>query len=95
MFSVFFFFKQKTAYEIKECDWSSDVCSSDLFLAEQDFCGFAGFVSCLEGGKFCDCIDFFLEVVAPFGVVLCFEVSEFCNVLAVAAECDAEDCIEF
>ena len=28
----FFFFKQKTAYEIKECDWSSDVCSSDLVL---------------------------------------------------------------
>ena len=27
---VIFFFKQKTAYEIKECDWSSDVCSSDL-----------------------------------------------------------------
>ena len=27
---VFFFFKQKPAYEIKECDWSSDVCSSDL-----------------------------------------------------------------
>src|ERR1051326_4659646 len=24
------FFKQKTAYEIKGCDWSSDVCSSDL-----------------------------------------------------------------
>ena len=31
-----FFFKQKTAYEIKECDWSSDVCSSDLFLVELD-----------------------------------------------------------
>ena len=30
MISQFFFFKQKTAYEIKECDWSSDVCSSDL-----------------------------------------------------------------
>ena len=29
---VFFFFKQKTAYEVKECDWSSDVCSSDLFF---------------------------------------------------------------
>ena len=28
--NIFFFFKQKTAYEIKECDWSSDVCSSDL-----------------------------------------------------------------
>ena len=26
----FFFFKQKTAYEIYQCDWSSDVCSSDL-----------------------------------------------------------------
>src|SRR5210317_2285947 len=25
-----FFFEQKTAYEISECDWSSDVCSSDL-----------------------------------------------------------------
>src|SRR6056300_658279 len=25
---LFFFFKQKTAYEISECDWSSDVCSS-------------------------------------------------------------------
>ena len=28
----FFFFKQKTAYEIYQCDWSSDVCSSDLYL---------------------------------------------------------------
>ena len=27
---VLFFFKQKTAYEIYQCDWSSDVCSSDL-----------------------------------------------------------------
>src|ERR1043165_6770489 len=28
--NVFFFFKQKTAYEIRPRDWSSDVCSSDL-----------------------------------------------------------------
>src|SRR3546814_3741530 len=27
---VFFFFKQKTAYEVRISDWSSDVCSSDL-----------------------------------------------------------------
>ena len=27
---MLFFFKQKTAYEIYQCDWSSDVCSSDL-----------------------------------------------------------------
>src|SRR3546814_10254911 len=29
-FVVFFFFKQKTAYELRIRDWSSDVCSSDL-----------------------------------------------------------------
>ena len=29
----FFFFKQKTAYEIRNCDWSSDVCSSDLICS--------------------------------------------------------------
>src|SRR3546814_5611144 len=28
-----FFFKQKTAYEMRISDWSSDVCSSDLQLA--------------------------------------------------------------
>eukprot|EP01047_Picozoa_sp_COSAG01_P128989 COSAG01_NODE_58392_length_306_cov_0.990338_1_plen_90_part_01 len=27
--NIAYFFKQKTAYEISECDWSSDVCSSD------------------------------------------------------------------
>src|SRR3546814_8144793 len=30
MGDVFFFFKQKTAYEMRISDWSSDVCSSDL-----------------------------------------------------------------
>src|SRR3546814_7402922 len=29
---VFYFFKQKTAYEVRISDWSSDVCSSDLEL---------------------------------------------------------------
>src|SRR3546814_7807863 len=29
-FFYFFFFKQKTAYEMRISDWSSDVCSSDL-----------------------------------------------------------------
>src|SRR3546814_7876859 len=29
-FVWFFFFKQKTAYEMRISDWSSDVCSSDL-----------------------------------------------------------------
>src|SRR3546814_3571245 len=30
LFAFFFFFKQKTAYEMRISDWSSDVCSSDL-----------------------------------------------------------------
>src|SRR3546814_6698544 len=34
----FFFFKQKTAYEMRISDWSSDVCSSDLLFVEQCGC---------------------------------------------------------
>src|SRR3546814_10250756 len=30
----FFFFKQKTAYDMRISDWSSDVCSSDLHAAD-------------------------------------------------------------
>src|SRR3546814_1290004 len=33
---VFFFFKQKTAYEMRISDWSSDVCSSDLLSGGDD-----------------------------------------------------------
>src|SRR3546814_13324755 len=32
---LFFFFKQKTAYEMRISDWSSDVCSSDLDAADR------------------------------------------------------------
>src|SRR3546814_6536893 len=32
IFCFVFFFKQKTAYEMRISDWSSDVCSSDLLL---------------------------------------------------------------
>src|SRR3546814_2749600 len=32
----FFFFKHKTAYEMRISDWSSDVCSSDLLVDEGD-----------------------------------------------------------
>src|SRR3546814_1857752 len=34
MLVLFFFFKQKTAYEMRISDWSSDVCSSDLHAAK-------------------------------------------------------------
>src|SRR3546814_1080396 len=36
---MFFFFKQKTAYEMRISDWSSDVCSSDLFSLPENMCG--------------------------------------------------------
>src|SRR3546814_16209324 len=36
-FLSFFFFKQKTAYEMRISDWSSDVCSSDLARIEAQF----------------------------------------------------------
>src|SRR3546814_16801759 len=42
LYFMFFFFKQKTAYEMRISDWSSDVCSSDLagqHLAEADHPG--------------------------------------------------------
>src|SRR3546814_21001911 len=32
----FFFFKQKTAYEMRISDWSSDVCSSDLLVTLEE-----------------------------------------------------------
>src|SRR3546814_1331790 len=35
-FCFFFFFKQKTAYEMRISDWSSDVCSSDLVIRAID-----------------------------------------------------------
>src|SRR3546814_6665703 len=38
VFVLFFFFKQKTAYDMRISDWSSDVCSSDLFT----LMGYAG-----------------------------------------------------
>src|SRR6187402_238756 len=34
---LFFFFKQKTAYEMVSCDWSSDVCSSDLLRGGAEY----------------------------------------------------------
>src|SRR3546814_6384306 len=35
---LFFFFKQKTAYEMRISDWSSDVCSSDLLFQDSAGC---------------------------------------------------------
>src|SRR3546814_1613196 len=50
LFCYFFFFKQKTAYEMRISDWSSDVCSSDLSellrqLQELPVAARAGFIT--------------------------------------------------
>src|SRR3546814_10918327 len=42
IFLYIFFFKQKTAYEMRISDWSSDVCSSDLTVAGDHDVIFAG-----------------------------------------------------
>src|SRR3546814_1601807 len=43
--SSFFFFKQKTAYEMRISDWSSDVCSSDLKADNTLAAGNAGLIT--------------------------------------------------
>src|SRR3546814_3271948 len=48
---VFFFFKQKTAYEMRISDWSSDVCSSDLTISFG--AGVAAVTFCTGGGASC------------------------------------------
>src|SRR3546814_7289753 len=40
--NVFFFVKQKTAYEMRISDWSSDVCSSDLSAQTGEAAGVGG-----------------------------------------------------
>src|SRR3546814_8218983 len=56
---LIFFFKQKTAYEMRISDWSSDVCSSDLAAtgkveklkaSPDEFAGNIGNVTPLPGG---------------------------------------------
>src|SRR3546814_9495630 len=55
MFCVFgiFFFKHKTAYELRISDWSSDVCSSDL--------GYCGLVEELKAFFNLNSVDFIVQ----------------------------------
>src|SRR3546814_4622684 len=47
----FFFFKQKTAYEMRISDWSSDVCSSDLLKGPRRRCGNLGRAAALATAR--------------------------------------------
>src|SRR3546814_2865374 len=69
----FFFFKQKTAYEMRISDWSSDVCSSDLRFREAYYWdtafGIDGLIATgrLELAQMQ--ADNFLELIRRFGFV--------------------------
>src|SRR3546814_5407110 len=70
---VFFFFKQKTAYEMRISDWSSDVCSSDLLAAFLLAAAYAGAAGALQAQS--------VGVVSP--EVLQFGVMVTCLTLVV------------
>src|SRR3546814_10191633 len=65
-FSCFFFFKQKTAYEMRISDWSSDVCSSDLAGSTIKLHGPEGFAGMRAAGKLAaEVLDMLTSHVAP------------------------------
>src|SRR3546814_8724151 len=69
LFSFFFFFKQKTAYEMRISDWSSDVCSSDL-LADFGNFGFGAEILDLRLQDFRNLCGADVHHATPFMAVL-------------------------
>src|SRR3546814_18743438 len=70
--SGFFFFKQKTAYEMRISDWSSDVCSSDLPGRGERLTA--------EGAGWY--LDYAKQRVEPETMRLLLELAEACGVTA-------------
>src|SRR3546814_14597487 len=82
----FFFFKQKTAYELRISDWSSDVCSSDLALVVMrgqlmgmplvasafEFSFMGGSMGSVVGEKFVRGVNACLEYGVPYA---CFSAT--------------------
>src|SRR3546814_16421702 len=66
--SAFFFFKQKTAYDVRISDWSSDVCSSDLCFRRITSCATAG-----PGG--CWCVNWALCTATTSAPTACTRMS--------------------
>src|SRR3546814_4908878 len=72
--SIFFFFKQKTAYEMRISDWSSDVCSSDLWTPLFQNPRY-GILPLVAGTLTTSLVA--LLVAVPLGTVLAIYLSEF------------------
>src|SRR3546814_1573339 len=67
---LFFFFKQKTAYEMRISDWSSDVCSSDLLAMQSSVSPLhslspwdvAAFIISAHSSLICDAVTAALDI---------------------------------
>src|SRR3546814_3339085 len=77
LYVFFFFFKQKTAYEMRISDWSSDVCSSDL-------------VGAVHRGEIDELLELAVVVVAQQGQHLHHGVARDEQVQLVMADLDRE-----
>src|SRR3546814_2966357 len=98
----FFFFKQKTAYEMRISDWSSDVCSSDLIGFMLSFpisdglaaeiaqfitqCEFLVGIICREIERIDRVAQFALMPFRLRLIINIVEIGSFANPIAVAAE---------
>src|SRR3546814_18562487 len=76
MVLYFFVFKQKTAYEMRISDWSSDVCSSDLACAAAVLAGRAG--KCAGGDRVTAC-DAALQGTIISGQIAWNHIGDHCE----------------
>src|SRR3546814_7406479 len=87
LFVVFFFFKEKTAYEMRISDWISDVCSSDLFLLDLDP-AFLGVLADFLPGVFAMVAGGWREGQLGWGFELCaLRISQRSEERRVGKEC--------
>src|SRR3546814_3552434 len=63
---IFFFFKQKTAYEMRISDWSSDVCSSDLMDGTSDVADNYGLINLSGNVKIIEGLTFKTQYAAKY-----------------------------
>src|SRR3546814_8259869 len=72
----FFFFKQKTAYEMRISDWSSDVCSSDLIAEHVEASMNLGRITGMDG--------LYFGVSRALPLIAALERSAICLTIAAA-----------
>src|SRR3546814_10465172 len=84
---MFFFFKQKTAYDMRISDWSSDVCSSDLMSVYKHVLVALGLITACGHGQASEPVPTAAAATAMFyGIELTdTKVAELADVAPVAA----------